>query len=153
MCVCVCLCCCWSRGGWVGVRGCVSFCNCCEKNSNGINTKIFKNKTTRHCTNPPPTLSRAPTTAAAAADFIMVMQVVVVIQPKVCNRGSEGHPFFCARPCIRYHTSGTCQLGGLTAVLGEYLWHQPITCYFQACTTLHHNIPCRMVCRYRWGID
>eukprot|EP00439_Symbiodinium_sp_Y106_P047779 s355_g6.t1 len=29
----------------------------------------------------------------------------------VCNRGSEGHPFFCARPCIRYHTSGTCQLG------------------------------------------
>ncbi|CAE7247406.1 unnamed protein product, partial [Symbiodinium necroappetens] len=29
----------------------------------------------------------------------------------VRNRGSEGHPFFCARPCIRYQTSGTCQLG------------------------------------------
>ena len=54
---CVCLCLfvlLLSRGGWVGVRGCVSFCYCCEKNSHGISTKLFKNKTTPHCTNPLP---------------------------------------------------------------------------------------------------
>ncbi|CAE7505893.1 unnamed protein product [Symbiodinium sp. KB8] len=40
-----------------------------------------------------------------------MIPLVAKFRTKVRNRGSEGHPFFCARPCIRYQTSGTCQLG------------------------------------------